>query len=172
MQKQIVWRVLALAVLTLALSTHGVAVAQGGGDGLSQIRLQGLINDYTADLDGGGAWHIVGQWSAHVQGGREKATFYAALAMVRADTTPRQSHTHHVWINDGVVTAVPFGYQITGNAVATGSGNAAGFSGSRVTVTITGGNAMPFSNVSVVFGDGAAGHFGAEPVDGVVTEHR
>jgi hypothetical protein len=171
MHTQIVRRVLSLVVLMLALSAHALADGRDRGEG-SRVKLSGLINDYTADLDGGGPWHIVGEWQASIKGRRNEGSFFAALSMVRADNPARASHTHHVWIDEGVVTALPNGYRISGNAAATGNGSAAGFSGSPVEVVVTGGNATRFSNVAITFGGGAAGHFGAESVDGVVTEHR
>lgn len=166
MHKQIVWRVLSLVILTLALSTQGLA------QGESRVNLGGLFNDYTADFDGGGPWHIVGQWSASLQGDRSSGFFVAALSMVRADNPARASHTHHVSITGGEVTALANGYRISGSATITGNGNASGLSGSPVDVVVTGGNAVAFSNVSITFGGAATGHFGSEAIDGVVTEHR
>ena len=166
MNAQIVWRVLSLAALTVALGGQGMAQGQ------DQTKVGGLINDYTAALDAGGPWHIVGQWSLAMQGDSGKADFSVALSMVRADNPVRSPHTHHVWVTDGEVTALPNGYRITGAGVMTGNGNTAGFSGSPVTLEVTGGNAVEFSNVSVTFGGGAVGHFGTEPLDGVVTDRR
>lgn len=166
MNPKIVRRVLSVLALTLALSSQGVA------QGSSQSRFGGLINDYTPVLDAGGAWHVVGQWAAEVKGQSGKGDVSLALSMVRADNPVRSSHTHHVWITDGEVTALPNGYRITGAGVFTGNGNLAGFSGSPVTVDITGGNAVEFSNVSVTFGGGATAHFGSESLDGVVTSRQ
>ena len=64
------------------------------------------------------------------------------------------------------------GYRITGNSVMTGNGSLAGFNGSPVTVEITGGSAMPFSNLSITFFGGAANHFGTGTIKGVVTQER
>jgi hypothetical protein len=131
-------------------------------------RMEGVINDYTADLDGQGAWHIVGDWSLFLKGQSGRVDFIASLTMVRADNTSRASHTHHVGIIDGTVTPIANGYRISGNAVITGNGAAAGFSGSRVDVDITGASLVPYSNVKLAFGGGAIGHFGDQPLDGVV----
>jgi hypothetical protein len=158
-----VWRVLSLAAVTLALSAHGVA------QGHSQSKFAGLFNDYTAALDANGPWHIVGDWSLALSGDSGKGDFSAALAMVRADNANRSFHTHHVTLTDGVVTPLTNGYRISGNAVMTVNGNLAGFSGSPIDVEITGGNAVPFSNLSITFGGGAVNHFGDQPIDGVVT---
>ena len=68
----------------------------------------------------------------------------------------------------GQVAAIGNGFRISGTAVITSNGSLAPFSSSPVTVDITGGNTVGFSNVSVTFGGAAATHFGAEPVRGVV----
>lgn len=166
MSGQIVWRIGTVVALALALSGHGLAQGQ------AQTTVGGVINDYTADLDGAGPWRIVGQWSAWLKGNSGKGDFSVALSMVRADNSTRQSHTHHVSVTNGVVTRLPNGFRITGNGTMTGNGTKAGFSGSPVTIEVTGGQDVPHSNVSITFGGGAIGHFGSEPLDGVVTEQR
>jgi hypothetical protein len=166
MSGQIVWRVAAAAALAVTLSGHGLAQAQ------PETKLGGVINDYTAVLDPGGPWHIVGQWSAWLKGNSGKGDFSVALSMVRADNPTRQSHTHHVWVSDGEVTQLSNGFRIDGVGTMTGNGTQAGFSGSPVSITVTGGEDVRFSNVSITFGGGATGHFGTEPLDGVVTEQR
>jgi len=49
------------------------------------------------------------------------------------------------------------------------NGNLAGFSGSLVDVQITGGEAVPYSNITLTFGGSASSHFGHQPLHGVVT---
>ena len=133
------------------------------------IRADGVINDYTADLDGQGAWHIAGDWSLATKGKSGRVDFIASLTMVRATNTARASHTHHLAILNGEVAVLANGYRISGNAIITGNGSTAGFSGSRVDVEITGGGLLPLANAKVTFGGGAVGHFGDQPLDGVVT---
>ena len=164
MRQTIVWRVLSLAVLTLVLSGHGFA--QGQRD----LRYSGVVNDYTANFDGGGAWHIMGEWTMSVKGDSGKGTFTVGLTMARAAVEPRSFHTHHVTLADGVVTVLSNGYRITGTAAMAGNGGFAGFTGSPVTVEITGGNAVPFSNLAITFAGGAANHFGTGTIKGVVTQ--
>lgn len=166
MRLTIVWRVLSLAVLTLALSGQGLA------EGQRDLRFGGLVNDYTANFDGGGAWHITGEWSMQVKGQSGKGAFSVGFTMVRAAAEPRSFHTHHVTLDDGEVTALANGYRITGDAGMTGNGSLAGFNGSPMTVELTGGTAMPFSNLSIVFSGGAANHFGTGTIKGVVTQER
>jgi hypothetical protein len=50
----------------------------------------------------------------------------------------------------------------------TSNGSLAAFSGSLVDIEITGSRAVPFANVAVTFGGAAAGHFGPQPIKGVV----
>jgi hypothetical protein len=164
MRHTIVWRLLSLAVLTLALGGHGLA------QGHRVNRFAGVVNDYTANFDGGGAWHITGDWTVSVKGNSGKGTFSAGFTMVRAAVEPRSFHTHHVTLDDGVVTVLPNGYRISGTAAMAGNGGFAGFTGSPVTVEITGGSAVPLSNLAITFGGGAASHFGTGTIKGVVTE--
>jgi hypothetical protein len=152
-------------VVALVLGLSPAAFAQQP----PPTRLEGAVNDYTADLDGQGAWHIVGDWSLFLKGQSGRVDFIASLTMVRADNQTRSSHTHHVGIIDGQVTPLANGYRITGNAIITGNGSSAAFSGSRVDVDVTGGTLLPMANVKLTFGGGAAAHFGDQPIDGVVT---
>ena len=166
MRQTIVWRVLSLAALTLALSGHGLA------EGQQDLRYDGVVNDYTANFDGNGAWHITGAWTMSVKGNSGKGTFSAGFTMARAAVEPRSFHTHHVTLDDGVVTILPNGYRISGTAAMAGNGGLAGFTGSPVTVEITGGNAVRFSNLAITFGGGAVNHFGSGTIKGVVTQEQ
>ena len=166
MRKTIVWRLLSLAVITLALSGHGLA--QGQRD----LHYGGVVNDYTTNFDGGGAWHIMGEWTMSVKGDSGKGAFTIGFTMARAAVEPRSFHTHHVTLENGEVTALSNGYRISGTAAITGNGNLAGFTGSPVTVEITGGNAVPYSNLGITFAGGAASHFGSGTIKGVVTQEQ
>jgi len=166
MRLPIVWRVLSLAALTLALSGHGLAQGQ------QDLRFDGVVNDYTANFDGNGAWHITGEWTMFVKGNSGKGTFSAGFTMARAAAEPRSFHTHHVTLEDGTVTVLPNGYRISGTAAMAGNGGLAGFTGSPVTVEITGGNAVRFSNIAITFGGGAVNHFGSGTIKGVVTQEQ
>ena len=158
-------RLIPVVAIALGLSHQGVA------QGSTSHKLEGLISHYTAPLDANGPWHISGAWSVWVTGDSGRADFSAALNMVRSDSAVRQPHTHHVTIADGEVVVTATGFTITGTAEVTGNGNLA-FT-SPVEVIVSGGSAVPYSNVSVRFtGDAGAGHFGADPVRGVVTASR
>ena len=70
------------------------------------------------------------------------AAVMAGLNMVRAENLNRTAHTHYVKLSNGQVTPLENGFQISGPATITSNGNLAGFSGSTVTVKVTGGNAV------------------------------
>ena len=84
-----------------------------------------------------------------------------------ADTEARSPHTHHVALSNGQVTTLANGIRITGEATVTGSGNFSFLS--PVTIDVTGGAVVPYSNISVTFGTGGSGHFGTAPLNGVVS---
>ena len=92
-----------------------------------------------------------------------------SLSMLRAGSGA-SAHTHHVFL-DGVATPLAngSGYAVQGQAIMTGNGAVAGFSGSPVTVEFTGNAALFPSNIRVIFSGAAAGHFGPDPIDGVVS---
>ena len=152
-------------VVTIALATAGLAAAQSN----APTKLEGVINDYTDVTSASGPWHITGDWSAQLKGNSGKVDFVASLTMIRS-TSGGAPHTHHIGLTDGVVTAVANGYRISGQAAITSNGALAGFTGSQIDIELTGGTALPFSNVKITFGGaGAIGHFGDLPLDGVVT---
>ena len=163
MKHPILWRVASILTIALALASQGFAQPS------HQLKLGGLIHHYTAALDANGPWHISGEWSIWIKGDSGKADFSAALSMVRADNPARQPHTHHIYVTDGDVVVTGTGFEISGATAVTGSGNVS-FPGAPIVVQISGGNAVPYSNIAVSFTAGPSmGHFGAEPLGGVVT---
>jgi hypothetical protein len=159
-------RAVPLAVIGLVVCAPTVAQSQ------PQTRADGVIHHYTAELDPGGPWQIVGEWSLTLNTASGRVDFLAALSMVRSDNPSRGAHTHHVSMTDGQVTNLANGHRISGTATITSNGSLAGFSGSPVDIEISGGSGLPFANVKVTFGGPAAAHFGAEPVHGVVSAGR
>jgi hypothetical protein len=151
--------------LMFTLASLGTAWAQSS----APTKLEGLIDDYTDVANAVGAWHIVGEWSAHRQGNSGKVDFVANLSMVRV--SGGSPHTHHLGLFGAEVTVTPTGYLITGRPALTTNGNMA-FAGSQVSIELSGGNAVPTSNVKVTLTGPAAGHFGELPLDGVVTINR
>jgi hypothetical protein len=133
--------------------------------------LNGIIDDFSPVLDASGPWQVSGQWSLMLLGNSGLGNFSAELNMVRAENPDnRSAHTHTVTLTNAEVSSLANGFQITGNAIITVNGNLAAFSGSPITVQVTGGSAVPFSNISLAFGGGAVMHFGDQPFHGVVTE--
>lgn len=165
MRIRILRQVASSAVMAAALSSQALAQTP-------QTRVEGVINDFTAPLDASGPWQIVGDWTLAVNTASGKVEFQAALNMVRSENPSRQSHTHHVAMTDGQVTPIAGGYRISGTAAITSNGALAGFTGSPLEIEITGGTALNFSNVKVTFGGAAVGHFGDQPIDGVVNFRR
>lgn len=80
----------------------------------------------------------------------------------------RMAHTHHITLFEGHVTTIAGGIEIKGPARITGNGSfpppfQMNTDLSELTIDITGGNTVAFSNIAVTFGDQAAGHFGTKP---------
>jgi hypothetical protein len=179
MSSRVFWWVAQIGVLVLAVSTGALAQTP------KQVKLSGVINDYTP-LTGGGPWQVAGEWSLTVRRDGSKANFSAALAMVHSDLgvtlnngdldnpAARNAHTHHVTLVDGTVTPLANGFRVSGPATITGNGNfPPPFGGSStLQIDVIGGNSVALSNIKVTFGGDAAGHFGSQPVNGVVLPLR
>jgi hypothetical protein len=105
----------------------------------------------------------------------------------------RTPHTHHVALKDAQVTWDPSavssgcptasykpptttGFMVTGMASITGNGGYPPFAPegqlSQLTVCVTGGTQVEFSNVTLVFGAPASGHFGSQPINGAVRARK
>ena len=172
-----------IAILGVAAGTGALAQTP------NHTKFRGVINDYTP-ASTGGPWEVRGHWSLLVKGrfgrGDCKVDFSAALTMERSDEgvienghgdfsavdpTARMAHTHHITLVDGKVTNITGGIEVTGLATVTANGMFPPPFGSdrpTLTIDITGGNSVDFSNVTLVFGDPAAGNFGTQPLHGVV----
>ena len=157
------------------LAAGSIVVAAQGS---TQTMFSGVFNDYTPASFG--SWEVRGAWSLELQGNSGKGDFSAALTMLRSDywliangadpddPAARSAHTHHVAVRDGLVTAIPGGFRVTGPIVATSNGNPAFGSQSTLQIDIVGGTAVESSNIRVTFGGPAAQHFGPQPIGGVV----
>jgi hypothetical protein len=155
-----------LVTAALVVTTLGLA-APAGAQSTAVARVGGVIHDFTADLDASGPWQLVGDWSATLKTSGT-VDVQASLSMVRADNPTRSAHTHHVALIDGVLAAIVNGYRITGTATITSNGTAAPFSGSPVVVDVTGGAAVSLAKVAMTFQGAATGHFGDQPIEGVI----
>jgi hypothetical protein len=101
----------------------------------------------------------------------------------------RTPHTHHITMRDAQVTSDPSsvasgcptasykpptttGFMVTGYASITGNGGHPPFAPqgqtSPLTVCVTGGTQVEFSNITLVFGKPASGHFGSQAINGAV----
>ena len=104
----------------------------------------------------------------------------------------RTPHTHHINMKDAQVSWDPSlvsgcptasytpptttGFVVTGSASITGNGGYAPFAPegqlSPLTICVTGGTQVGFSNITLVFGAPASGHFGSQAINGAVRAHR
>lgn len=180
--------------LWLALMAGTAALAQAP----NHTKFRGVINDFTpASISPGGPisprgpWEVRGHWSLVIKGRHGdadcKADFSAALTMERSDLgvmqngggdldnpAGRMAHTHHITLVNGTVTTIPSGIEITGPATVTANGMFPPPFGSdfpTLTIDITGGTgeySVTYSNITLVFGLPASGHFGTQPIHGVV----
>jgi hypothetical protein len=156
MNSRILGRTLGIVTITLALATPAAA---------QTARVVGVIDDYATAA--GVPWQLAGEWSATL-----KATgtvdIVVSVSMKRPDPASPGAHTHHIALTDGTVSVITGGYRISGTASITSNGAAAGFSGSPVTFDVTGGAVVSLAKVGLTFGGAAVGHFGDQPIEGVV----
>jgi hypothetical protein len=183
MAKQFRW--IALVGLLVVAAAGRRAQAQKD-EHFNGLHLTGSIHDFTTPM--AGSWTIHGDWSLDVTGGPNAAEFTAELTMERSDLffemnpmmsanslTTRNPHTHHISVV-GTVTPIPGGFRVTSEAdetTITGNGAPPTFEKtvpptSTLQIDITGGSLVTFSNVTLTFGGAAVGHFGPNPIAGVV----
>jgi hypothetical protein len=166
------------------------ALAQNWTSDRLPERFSGQINAYTPTTTKAptGPYEIRGSWSLHLKREGTKADFSAALNMILSDgwvltnstvqpnfdPSTRNAHTHHITMTDADVTKLPNNViQVSGTATVTLNGGPTPFAQqSPLTVVITGGGTGPddveYSNVTLTFTGAASGHFGTEPLPGVV----
>ena len=140
--------------------------------------LRGVINDYTPStaVMPAGPWEIRGPWRLRFEEKPGKADFSAALTMELSDPadvndpSTRMQHTHHLTVEDGVVTQIKDGFEVKGAVTITKDGGDAPktLQGSTLVIDITGGKDVAFSNITLTFLGGATIHFGSQEIHGVV----
>ena len=163
------------------------------GQDLRRVIFTGTINDYSPSTVSGGPWEIRGEWSLDLSG---TANFSAAITMETSDygisdstqvdpTNPptRSPHTHHIVMNNATVSydtsvcptnspaTTGAGVVITGPATTSGNGSPATFESkgaSTLQICIIGGSEIEYSNMTMVYTGPATGHFGPQPIHGVV----
>ena len=173
------------------LAVLGLLILATGPRGHAQdnpTHFTGLINDHTVPAFG--SWELHGVWTLDLQGASNKADFTAALTMERSDLfflfppgspsapdptslTVRNAHTHHVAMSGGTASSLTNGFRVTGPVTISASGGIPtpiNFStDSTLTVDITGGVLVTYSNIAITFVGDAASHFGQNPLKGVVS---
>lgn len=186
---------ISLRVLSLLLLFSGAcALAQQN----VPAHLSGLINDYSPSTVKGGPWEMHGQWTMDFRREWHgewvtTADFLTDMTMSGYGTTAgvadatkggQSPHTHHIkltnekvtWNMDGcpaVSPATTAGFQINGTvSLITGNGSGALFEPDPITTTlqvcVTGGDQVPYSNVTLLFVGPATTHFGSQAIHGVV----
>jgi hypothetical protein len=193
-EKTLLWAVRVVLVLTMAAVT--VLLAQD----TRPDHLRGVINDYAPITGGTTAWELHGPWSLTLNEDAGTANFSASLTMglsvlgqspTNVQAVSLSQHTHYITMKDATVTynptdcpAAPAGtpaytarIEINGTASVFANGSVAPFGQySQLQVCIAGGTGAPdvqFSNITLVFQNPAAKHFGPQPIHGLVRkEHR
>ncbi len=160
--------------------------------------LGGAINDYTPLNDSAtptGPYEMRGHWSLDLKDGFSKADFSLFMNMelsdywlIHSNTDPvkpdtRNPHTHHIILNDATVTFSPTTcpadspattarFAIKGTAkFITGNGSPGPFEKngpSTLTVCVTGGTDVTYSNITMTITGPATSHFGTQAIHGVV----
>jgi hypothetical protein len=153
----------------------------------------------SAAVTKGGPYEMRGRWSLEVDERRGTTRFEAEMNMETSDygitqgtvnkddPTTRGAHTHHIVMTDGAIgtptdwmtscpafnPAVTGGFVITGTATVTGNGNTPTFGNpSKLTLCVLGAGIVKYSNFTMAFAAGAkaSGHFGTQPIHGVVVK--
>jgi len=184
--------IMGLCGVVIALS--GVALVLAQAQDLRPVHFSGVINDYSPSTVSGGPYEIRGDWSLDVKGGT--ASFSADLNMETSDygitgatqvdpanPATRSPHTHHISMTNMTVSydtsvcpansppTTVSGLVVNGTATTTGNGGPATFESkgaSTLQVCLMGGSEVAFSNVTLVYSGPATGHFGTQPIHGVV----
>jgi hypothetical protein len=173
-----------------------LVVRQVGAQDLRNVFFNGLIHDYSPSTVSGGPYEIRGEWSIAIDRSGT-SSFTADIAMETSDygitdstqvdpanPMTRMPHTHHITMPNATVSydmsvcpanspaTTAAGVVVTGTATTTGNGGPASFESkgaSMLQVCITGGSEVQFSNITLVYTGPATGHFGPQPIHGVVT---
>jgi len=93
-----------------------------------------------------------------------------SLSGSNISASARMQHTHNITVEGGTVMPITGGFEVTGPVTITKDGGPAptAIQGSTLVIDITGGTLVTFSNITLTFENGAANHFGSEPLHGVV----
>jgi hypothetical protein len=180
MKSKTFWRAVRNAgILMLALTTGVLAQTP------QPTQFSGVINDYSpaTTVTPMGPWEMRGPWTLTLNGATGTADFTATLTMELSDYTRnstnidttsgasgRMQHTHNIAIKAGTVTQIATGgFELSGSATITKDGSPAPLAASTLSVDITGGESVGFSNITLQFEGGATVHFGPQLIHGVVS---
>jgi hypothetical protein len=188
-----VWWALCITIgLALALATN----IRAWDEDSAPSHLQGVINDYTPVLPASSSmpttWEVRGPWQMSIDKEDGTASFIASVTMELSPTSTNigslalSQHTHDIRMKGKLTfnptdcptnpTGTP-GYtaRFAMSGQATVSANGGGFppppaspETSPLQVCIEGGTVTAYSNVTLVFGPPASGHFGTQALHGVV----
>ncbi len=166
------------AVLMLAVATGLLAQTS------TPTQFSGVIHDYSpaTTVMPMGPWEMRGAWTLTLNGAG-KGDFSAAITMELSDYTrdaanidstsgsdSRMQHTHHITIQGATVKQLATGgFELAGPVSITKDGSPAPLKASRLTVTITGGTTLEYSDITLQFHGGAPVHFGPQLIHGVVS---
>jgi hypothetical protein len=178
------------------MAAAAMTLVRAQAQDLRPVHFSGVINDYSPSTVSGGPYEIRGAWSLDViRGGT--ANFSADLDMETSDygitgvthvdpanPATRSPHTHHISMTNATVSydtslcpannppTTVSGLMVTGTAPTTANGGPAPFDptglASTLQVCIMGGSGVSFSNVTLVYKGPATGHFGTQPIHGVI----
>lgn len=168
-----------ILVLMLAIATGVLAQTP------SPTQFSGVINDYSPSttVTPMGPWEMRGPWTLTLNQDASQADFSATLTMELSDytrnssnidttsgTSGRMQHTHYIAIKGGTVTQIATGgFELSGPVTITKDGSPAPLAASTLSVDITGGKTVGFSNITLQFEGGATVHFGPQMIHGVVS---
>jgi hypothetical protein len=165
-------------ILVLLLAESISALAQNAPN----RRFSGLINDYSPEttVSPTGPWEIRGTWQLTLRP-KSTANFSTDLNMELSDYTlvccgidpdlpaERTPHTHLITLVGGQVTQLDGGgFEVTGGSLLILKNGSPVLPSSTLTIRVTGGTDAAYSNITLTFGGDAAGHFGTQPVNGLV----
>jgi hypothetical protein len=181
--------------LIVAAAFAGFALVPAQAQDLRPVNFSGMIHDYSPSTVSGGPYEMRGDWSLDVTRGGT-ANFSADMSMETSDygitgatqvdpanPSTRSPHTHHISMTNITVSydtsvcpansppTTVSGLVINGTATTTGNGGPATFEAkgpSTLQVCLMGGSELSFSNLTLVYTGPATGHFGTQPIHGVV----
>ena len=184
------WALCVVAVLGLTATIRALA------QDWTPRHFSGVINDYTPISGGTTAWEVRGPWSLTLNEDNGTADFSASLTMelspigqssTSVGTVALSQHTHDIKLKGATVTynpsscpahatgTPPYTAEIEIKGPATVSANGGPFppppatpEPSELQICIDGGTDTAYSNVTLVFGTPASGHFGPQAIHGVV----